>query len=106
MTWSIAQFREDFRLPILNRALTESKKNLHRRPRRTQRYGGPTRRGRPTRRDRSNIADARFLDMPRRIAQERVPRPMRGSRDVIWATQPTPLVPFRVFFVCFAGPIP
>jgi len=40
LTWNIAQFREDFRLPLLNRVLTEgSKKNLHRRPRRAQRDG-------------------------------------------------------------------
>jgi hypothetical protein len=52
----------------------------------------------PTRRDRSNIAVARFLDMPRRIAQERVPTAFNvGSRDVTWASQPTPLIPFRVF---------
>ena len=49
----------------------------------------------PTRRDRSNIAVARFLDMPRRIAQERVPTASNvGSRDVTWASQPTPLIPF------------
>src|SRR5208282_6505164 len=46
-------------------------------------------------------------DMPRRIAQERVPTASNvGSRDVTWASQPTPLIPFRVFFACFAGPIP
>ena len=51
-----------------------------------------------TRRDRSNIAVARFLDMPRRIAQERVPTALKvGSRDVIWTSRPTPLIPFRVF---------
>ena len=62
---------------------------MHRRP---QRDGGPTRR------DRSNIAVARFLDLPRRIAQERVPTASNvGSRDVTWASQPTPLIPFRVF---------
>jgi len=56
------------------------------RPRRKQRDG------RPTRRDRSNIVVARFLDMPRRIAQERVPTASNvGSRDVTWASQPTPL---------------
>src|ERR1700730_16486478 len=39
-----------------------------------------------------------FLDMPRRIAQERVPAASNvGSRDVAWASQPTPLIPFRVF---------
>jgi hypothetical protein len=39
-----------------------------------------------------------FLDMPRRIAQERVPTASNvGSRDVTWASQPTPLIPFRVF---------
>ena len=52
----------------------------------------------PTRRDRSNIAVARFLDIPRRIAQERVPTTSNvGSRDVTWASQPQPLIPFRVF---------
>ena len=52
----------------------------------------------PTRRDRSNIAVARFLDMPRRIAQERVPTAFKvGSRDVTWTSRPTPLIPFRVF---------
>ena len=52
----------------------------------------------PTRRDRSNIAVARFLDMPRRIAQERVPTAFNvGSRDVTWTSRPTPLIPFRVF---------
>ena len=52
----------------------------------------------PTQRDRSNIAIARFLDMPRRIAQERVPTASNvGSRDVTSASQPTPLTPFRVF---------
>jgi hypothetical protein len=52
----------------------------------------------PTPRDRSNIAVARFLDIPRRIAQERVPTASNvGSRDVTWASQPTPLIPFRVF---------
>jgi len=51
----------------------------------------------PTRRDRSNIAVARFLGMPYRIAQERVPTASNvGSRDVTWASQPTPLIPFRV----------
>jgi hypothetical protein len=36
--------------------------------------------------------------MPRRIAQERVPTASNvGSRDVTWASQPTPLIPFRVF---------
>jgi hypothetical protein len=41
---------------------------------------------------------ARFLDMPRRIAQERVPTTSNvGSRDVTWASQPTPLILFRVF---------
>ena len=40
LTWNIAQFREDFQAATLNRALTEeSKENLHRRPRRTQRDG-------------------------------------------------------------------
>ena len=44
------------------------------------------------------IAVARFLDMPRRIAQERFPTASNvGSRDVTWASQPTPLIPFRVF---------
>ena len=62
--------------------------------------------GRPTRRDRSNIAVARFLDMPRRIAQERVPTASHvGSRDVTWASQPTPLIPLSRLFACFAGPI-
>jgi hypothetical protein len=51
-----------------------------------------------SRRDRSNIAVARFLDIPRRIAQERVPTASNvGSRDVTLASQPTPLIPFRVF---------
>jgi len=87
----------------LNRALTEgSKENLHRRPRRTQRDGGPTRR------DRSNIAAARFLDMPRRIARERVPERVPtasnvGSRDVTWASQPTPVIPFGVFWPVSRG---
>jgi hypothetical protein len=41
---------------------------------------------------------ARFLDMPRRIAQERVPTAFNvGSRDVTWTSRPTPLIPFRVF---------
>jgi len=40
---------------------------------------------------------ARFLDMPRRIAQERVPRPMSGRANVTRASQHTPLIPFRVF---------
>ena len=36
--------------------------------------------------------------MPHRIAQERVPTASNvGSRDVTWASQPTPLIPFRVF---------
>ena len=36
--------------------------------------------------------------MPRRIAQERVPTASNvGSRDVTWASQPTPLIPFCVF---------
>jgi hypothetical protein len=36
--------------------------------------------------------------MPRRIAQERVPTASKvGSRDVTWASQPTPLIPFGVF---------
>ena len=47
----------------------------------------------PTRRDRSNIAVTRFLDMPRRIAQERVPASNVGSRDVTRASQPH-LIPF------------
>ncbi len=38
------------------------------------------------------------LDVPRRIAQERVPTASSvGSRDVTWASQPAPLIPFRVF---------
>jgi len=50
------------------------------------------------RRERSNIAVARFLDILRRIAQERVPTASNvGSRGVTWASQPTPLIPFRVF---------
>ena len=40
---------------------------------------------------------ARFLDMPLRIAQERVPASNVASRDVTWTSQPTPLIPFRVF---------
>ena len=64
----------------------------------TEGHEGRKEMGRPTRRDRSNIAVARFLDMPRRIAQERVPTASNvGSRDVTWASQPTPLIPFRVF---------
>jgi hypothetical protein len=36
--------------------------------------------------------------MPRRIAQERVPTASNvGSRDLTWASQPTPLILFRVF---------
>ena len=36
--------------------------------------------------------------MPRRIAQERVPTASNvRSRDVTWASQHTPLIPFRVF---------
>ena len=47
---------------------------------------------------------ARILDMPRRIAQERVPTASNvGSRDVTWASQPTPLIPFASFRV-FRGP--
>jgi hypothetical protein len=46
----------------------------------------------------SNFPVARFLDMPRRIAQERVPTASNvGSRDVTSASQPTPLIPFGVF---------
>jgi hypothetical protein len=53
----------------------------------------------------SNIAVARFLDMPRRIAQERVPTASNvGSRDVTWASKPTPVITFGVFLACFAGP--
>jgi hypothetical protein len=85
---------------------------MHRRPQRgvaattkdavsaCRRIGEPatTRIEGPTRRDRSNMAVARFLDMPRRIAQERVPTASKvGSRDVTWASQLTPLIPFRVF---------
>ena len=45
-----------------------------------------------------------FLDMPRRIAQERVPTaPNVGSSDVTWASQPTPLIPLSRLFACFAG---
>ena len=63
-----------------------------------QRGAGAVGHGFGTRRDRSNIAVARFLDMPRRIAQERVPTASNvGSRDVTSASQPTPLTPFRVF---------
>jgi hypothetical protein len=44
---------------------------------------------------------ARFLDMPRRIAQERVPTASNvGSRDVTWASQPhlsSLFASFRVF---------
>jgi hypothetical protein len=44
------------------------------------------------------IGVARFLDMPRRIARERVPTAFNvGSGDVTWASQPTPVIPFRVF---------
>ena len=40
---------------------------------------------------RSNIAVARFLDMPRRIAQERVPTASNvGSRDVTWVIDGLP----------------
>jgi len=39
-----------------------------------------------------------FWTIPRRIAQERVPTASNvGSRDVTWASQPQPLIPFRVF---------
>jgi hypothetical protein len=42
--------------------------------------------------------------MPRRIAQERLPTASNvGSRDVTWASQPTPLIPFASFRV-FRGP--
>src|SRR5271166_4477879 len=59
------------------------------------------------RRDRSNIAVARSLSMPRRIAQERVPTASNvGSRDVTWASQPTPLTPFRVFSRVSRAPFP
>ena len=45
-----------------------------------------------------------LLDMPRRIAQERVPTASDvGSRDVTWVSQPTPLSPFASFRV-FRGP--
>ena len=61
---------------------------------------GPTH-GR-SRRDRSNIAVARFLDMPRRIAQERVPTASNlGSRDATWVVPAqhlsSPFASFRVF---------
>ena len=46
-----------------------------------------------------------FLDMPRRIAQERVPTASNvGSRDVTWASQPTPVIPFGVFWRVSRGP--
>ena len=39
----------------------------------------------------SNTAVARFLDMPRRIAQERVPTASNvGSRDVTWVIDSLP----------------
>ena len=51
----------------------------------------------------SNFPVARFLDMPRRIAQERVPTaPNVGSRDVTWASQPHLSSPSRLFS-SFAG---
>jgi hypothetical protein len=51
----------------------------------------------------SNFPVARFLDMPRRIAQERVPTASNvGSRDVTWASQPHPSSPSRLFS-SFAG---
>ena len=46
----------------------------------------------------SNIAVARFLDVQRRITQERVPTASNvGSRVATWASQLTALFPFRVF---------
>src|SRR5271166_660956 len=52
-----------------------------------------------TRRDRSNIAVERFFDIPRRIAQERVPTASNvGSRDVTWASQATALIPLSRLF--------
>jgi hypothetical protein len=54
--------------------------------------------GKPTRRDRSNIAVARFFGHPTPDRAERVPTASNvGSRDVTWASQPQPLIPFRVF---------
>ena len=51
-------------------------------------------------------AVARFLDMPRRIAQERVPTAFNvGSRDVTSAPSPHLSSPFASFRV-FRGPIP
>jgi len=90
LTSKIAQFREDFGLPLLNRALTSTKD--------TKRWGtnseGPVKYCRCT-----------FLDMPRRIAQERVPTASNvGSRDVTWASQPTPVIPFGVFWRVSRGP--
>src|SRR5271169_7049952 len=65
---------------------------------------GTNSKGGPTRRDRSNIAVARFLDMPRRIAQERVPTASNvGSRDVTWPPSPHLSSPFA-FFRVFRGP--
>src|SRR5271166_2341100 len=62
--------------------------------------------GGPTRRDRSNIGVARFLDIPRRIAQERVPTASNvGARDVTWAPAHSSH-PLSCLFACFAGPIP
>jgi hypothetical protein len=92
LTWNIAQCRGDFW------AATFEPRSYRRKQRElTQKATKDTKRG-PTRRDRSNIAVARFLDMPRRIAQERVPTAFNvGSRDVTWTSRPTPLIPFRRF---------
>ena len=52
----------------------------------------------PTRRDRLNIAVARFLDHPTPDRAGARPSASNvGSRDVTWASQPQPLIPFRVF---------
>ena len=82
LTSKIAQFREDFWAATFEpRSYRRKQKEL------AQEATKDTRDGGPTRRDRSNIAVARFLDMPRRIAQERVPTASNiGSRDVTWAS--------------------
>jgi hypothetical protein len=90
----IAQFREDFQ------AATSEPRSCRRKQREfTQKATkGTKRRGDQLGGTGQTLPLHVFLDMLRRIAQERVPTASNvGSRDVTWASQPTPLIPFRVF---------
>ena len=69
----------------------------------TEGHEGTQRDGGPTRRDRSYIAVARFLDMPRQIAQERI---YRVQCRVARCDMGLPAHTCHPIWRLFAGPIP